>query len=123
MSDLTAIDILINPDEKTLEWARAVNAHLRQSVPSGFELDATHLPYITILQRYVRTADLEKVFEAIQKTIAETDMTSLTFRAVAIKHADWGFPAKVTQFILLSLVLKWLISRPSSLPQSILLLN
>jgi hypothetical protein len=66
MSDLTAIDILINPDEKTLERARAVNARLRQSVPSGFELDATHLPHITILQRYVRTADLEKVYEAIQ---------------------------------------------------------
>lgn len=90
MSDLTAIDILVNPDENTLERARAVNARLRQSVPSGFELDATHLPHITILQRYVRTADLEKVYEAIQKTIAETDMSLLTFRAVAIKHIEWG---------------------------------
>lgn len=90
MGDLTAIDILVNPDENTLERARAVNARLRQSVPSGFELDATHLPHITILQRYVRTADLEKVYEAIQKTIAETDMSLLTFRAVAIKHIEWG---------------------------------
>lgn len=90
MSDLTAIDILVNPDENTLERARAVNARLRQSVPSGFELDATHLPHITILQRYVRTAHLEKVYEAIQKTIAETDMSLLTFRAVAIKHIEWG---------------------------------
>lgn len=90
MSDLTAIDILINPDESTVERARALNARLRQSVPSGFELDATHLPHITILQRYVRTADLEKVYEAVQKTIAETDMSLLKFRAVAIKHADWA---------------------------------
>jgi hypothetical protein len=30
MSDLTAIDILINPDENTLERARAVNARLLQ---------------------------------------------------------------------------------------------
>jgi len=94
MSDLTAIDILINPDENTLERARTVNARLRQSVPSGFELDATHLPHITILQRYVRTADLEKVFEAIQKTIAETDTSLLKFRAIAIKHADWGIPGQ-----------------------------
>ena len=94
MSDLTAIDILINPDENTLERARAVNARLRQSVPSGFELDATHVPHITILQRYVRTAALEKVYEAIQKTIAETDMSLVTFRAVAIKHADWGIPGQ-----------------------------
>jgi 2'-5' RNA ligase len=94
MSDLTAIDILINPDENTVERARAFNARLRQSVPSGFELDATHLPHITILQRYVRTADLEKVYEAIQKTIAETDMSLLKFRAVAIKHADWVIPGQ-----------------------------
>jgi hypothetical protein len=94
MTDLTAIDILINPDENTIERARAVNARLRQSVSSGFELDATHLPHITILQRYVRTADLEKVYEAIQKTIAETDMSLLKFRAVAIKHADWGIPGQ-----------------------------
>lgn len=90
MSDLTAIDILINPDENTVGRARVVNARLRQSVPRGFELDATHLPHITILQRYARTADLEKVYEAIQKTIAKTDMSLLTFRAVAIKHAEWG---------------------------------
>ena len=63
-------------------------------MPSGFELDATHLPHITILQCYVRTADLEKVYETIQKTIAETDTSLLTFRAVAIKHADWGIPGQ-----------------------------
>jgi hypothetical protein len=94
MSDLTAIDILINPDEKTVERARAVNARLRQSVPGGYALDATHQPHITTVQRYVRTADLEKVYEAIQKTIAQTDMSQLEFRAVAIKHADWGIPGQ-----------------------------
>ena len=94
MSDLTAIDILINPDEQTVERARAVNARLRQSVPGGYALDATHQPHITTLQRYVRTADLDKVYEVIQKTIAETNMSKLTFRAVAIKHADWGIPGQ-----------------------------
>lgn len=69
MSDLTAIDILVNPDENTLERARAVNARLRQSVPSGFELDATHLPHITILQRYVRTADLERYMKQFKRRL------------------------------------------------------
>jgi hypothetical protein len=94
MSDVTAIDILINPDENTIEQARVVNARLRQSVPTGFALDATHQPHITTLQRYVRTADLEKVYDAIQKTIAQTDMSQLAFRAVAIKHANWGIPGQ-----------------------------
>ena len=47
MTDLTAIDILINPDDTTIERARKVNAQLRRSVPDGFALDATHQPHIT----------------------------------------------------------------------------
>ena len=49
MADLTAIDILINPDGDTIERARAVNARLRKSGPGGFALDATHQPRITTL--------------------------------------------------------------------------
>ena len=51
MSDLTAIDILVNPDDVTLDRARAINARMRQSVPTGFALDATHQPHVTTLQR------------------------------------------------------------------------
>jgi hypothetical protein len=40
----------------------------------------------------VRTADLAKVYEAVGKTVAETDMASLSYQAVKIAHADWGFP-------------------------------
>jgi len=94
MTDLTAIDILINPDEGTLERARQVNARMRQSVPDGFALDAAHQPHITTLQRFVRTADLDRVFAAVTETVAATDMTALTLRAVAIKHGDWGVPGQ-----------------------------
>jgi hypothetical protein len=92
MSDLTAIDVLIDPDEATIGRARAVNARTLQSLPQGWALDDTHLPHITTLQRYARTADLDKVYEAVEKTVAETDMASLSYRAVKIVHADWGFP-------------------------------
>src|SRR5437762_21987 len=61
MSDLTAIDILVNPDEAALAHARALNARLRQSLPDGFALDATHQPHITTLQRSVHTAKLDNV--------------------------------------------------------------
>ena len=75
MSDLTAIDVLVDPDEATMERARAVNARMLQSLPLGWALDATHQPHITTLQRYARTADLDQVYEAVK-----------------IAHADWGFP-------------------------------
>lgn len=60
MSDLTAIDVLVDPDEKTRDHARAWNARMRESVPDGFALDASHQPHITALQRYVRTAELAR---------------------------------------------------------------
>jgi hypothetical protein len=92
MTDLTAIDILVNPDDATIERARAVNARLRRSVPTGYALDATHQPHITTLQRYVHTADLDQLFDAVELTIAATDIATLTFEALAIRHADWGIP-------------------------------
>src|SRR5271154_924746 len=92
MSELTAIDILINPDEETIKRAREVNARVLQSMPEGWVLDDTHQPHITTLQRYVRTADLDHVYDAVQQTVADTDMASLGYHGVKITHADWGFP-------------------------------
>lgn len=93
MTGLTAIDILINPDQASLDQARAINARLRESVPDGFALDATHTPHITTLQRFVRTTDLDQVFDAVRKTIAGTDFAALTFHCAAIAHQDqWGPP-------------------------------
>jgi hypothetical protein len=94
VSDLTAIDILIDPDEATIERARQVNARLLESVPlpRGWALDDTHRPHITTLQRYVRTADLDQVFAAVEKAVAATDLGGLGYTATKITHADWGFP-------------------------------
>jgi hypothetical protein len=101
MSDLTAIDILVNPDEATLQHARAWNARMRDSVGGGFALDASHQPHITTLQRYVRTADLGGVLDAVQQTLTTTVTTALSYRAVAIKHADWGVPGQGLAAILI----------------------
>jgi hypothetical protein len=94
MTDLTAIDILVNPDEATLARARELNVRMRQSVPTGFALDATHQPHITTVQRYMRTADLTRVYDAVEATIAATDAASLAYRATAIRHSDWGVPGQ-----------------------------
>jgi hypothetical protein len=94
MSDLTAIDILIDPDEAAMKRAREVNARLLESVPltKGWALDDTHQPHVTTLQRYVRTADLDQVYGAVEKTVAATELASLSYLATRITHADWGFP-------------------------------
>lgn len=94
MTDLTAIDILINPDDETVVRAKAVNERLRQSVPTGYALDASHQPHITTLQRYVRTADLGPVFDVVGKTIASTDITALGYEVTQIAHTDWGIPGQ-----------------------------
>ncbi|MFG3053982.1 hypothetical protein ACGFZP_23915 [Kitasatospora sp. NPDC048239] len=101
MSDLTAIDVLVNPDENTLRRARAWNDRMRGSVPDGFALDASHQPHITTLQRYVRTARLEDVYAAIGDILAATDTAALSYRAVAIKYADWAVPGQGLAGILL----------------------
>ena len=61
---VTAIDILLEPDATMLQYAEAVNARLLKVYPKGFTLDALHRPHITLLQRYVHTADLDKVYAA-----------------------------------------------------------
>ena len=74
---------------------------MRESVPDGFALDATHQPHITTLQRFVRTADLDNVYAAVEKTLAAADAASLSYQAVAIGHADWGVPGRGLAVIVL----------------------
>lgn len=66
---LTAINILLNPDAATVEKAQAINARLREDFPHGFALDANHTPHITLLQQFVRTADLDEVAKAVTEVL------------------------------------------------------
>jgi hypothetical protein len=87
---VTAIDIALEPDSTMLQHASAVNARLRASFAKGYALDATHRPHVTMLQRYVRTADLPKVYAAVQKIRAEYNMAAWKFEAFKIDHAVWS---------------------------------
>jgi len=68
---VTAIDILLEPDATMIQHAQAANAQLLKNFPKGFELGGTHAPHISVLQRYVNTADLDKVYEAAGKVFAK----------------------------------------------------
>ena len=62
---VTAIDIALEPDATMMAHAQADNARLLKVFPKGFALDATHHPHVTMLQQFVRTADLDKVYAAV----------------------------------------------------------
>ena len=78
---VTAIDILLEPDATMLRHSEANNARLRQAFPKGFALDATHRPHITIVQRFVRTADLEKLYAAVGEVLAGASVTGMKLEA------------------------------------------
>ena len=68
-SPVTAIDVLLEPDATMLKHATAANARLLKVFPRGFTLDEAHRPHMTTLQRFVRTADLDKVYDAVGKAL------------------------------------------------------
>jgi hypothetical protein len=92
VNDVTAVNVLIEPDEATRARARELNARLRRTMPEGFALDATHVPHITVLQRYVRTPELEQALDAVGAVVAGVDLASLDLRATKIAHAEWDTP-------------------------------
>ena len=63
-SNITAIDILLEPDATMIQRAHDANAQLLKNFPKGFPLGGQYAPHVTVLQRYVNTADLNKVYEA-----------------------------------------------------------
>lgn len=79
---VTAIDIALEPDATMVQHAMAANARLLESFPKGFTLDATHHPHISLLQQFVRTDDLGKVYAAANAVFVKERPMSWTLKAV-----------------------------------------
>jgi phosphoglycolate phosphatase-like HAD superfamily hydrolase len=86
---VTAIDILLDPDATMIKRAEAANARLRESFPNGFALNGTHQPHISCLHRYVKTADLDKVYEAIGEILAGEKPAAWKLRAYKYYYIPW----------------------------------
>ncbi len=80
-SAVTAVDIALQPDDIMIQRARAANARLLENFPKGFALDATHNPHISILQQFVRTADLDQVYAAAGRVFEEEKPLSWKLKA------------------------------------------
>src|SRR6201987_4896355 len=78
---VTAIDIALEPDATMVQHALAANARLLKSFPKGFALDETHHPHVSMLQQFVRTDDLDKVFAAANAVMAKEKPTTWTLKA------------------------------------------
>lgn len=89
-SAVTAIDILLKPDATMLRHAADNNARLLGVFPKGFALDATHTPHITMLQCFVRTADLDKVYAVEEKVLAAANVNAMKLEAFKFYYAPAG---------------------------------
>src|SRR5947209_302119 len=97
---ITAIDILLVPDATMIQHATATNERLRKVFPKGFALDAEHRPHITLVQRFVLTENLDKVYAAVGKVFASTNVTGLkleAFKYYYIPDKDLGLSGIVVK--------------------------
>jgi len=114
--ELIAVNVLLEPDAAAKTLAAELNAELRLGLAAGpapavdevraagpapavdlaraagdpFAFDETHLPHVTLVQRYVRRADLERVLEAVAEVVAGAEGTDLRLHAGALGGGQLG---------------------------------
>jgi len=87
---LTAIDILLLPDQSMVDAAARDNARLRRNYPEGFSLDATHRPHVSLLQRYVLTDRLPDVYAAVQRVLNQQRPIGWELEATGYYYLDFN---------------------------------
>ena len=87
---VTAIDILIEPDATMLSHAQAINTKLLKVYPGGFALDEAHRPHITLIQRFVRTKDLDKIYAAAGRIVADAHVRGMKLEAFKYGYTPGG---------------------------------
>src|ERR1700752_2560858 len=78
---VTAIDIALEPDATMMQHAKDANARLLKAFPKGFPLDESHHPHVTMLQQFVRTDDLDKIYAAALAVFDKEKPKSWTLKA------------------------------------------
>lgn len=90
LPEVVAIDILLEPDATMLRHAADNNSRLLGVYPQGFALDAEHTPHITLLQCFVRSADLEALYAAVERVLAAVDLGAMQLEAFKYYYAPTG---------------------------------
>jgi hypothetical protein len=87
---LVAINVLLDPDAATVAVAQAWNARLREQEPLGFALDADHSPHITLVQAFVRAADLDTVAGILRDGLSVAPPPPCPSHATGLYHLSDG---------------------------------
>jgi hypothetical protein len=87
---LIAIDVLLEPDRTMAAKSNLLNAQLRENYPAGYALDATHLPHVTLLQRFVRTKDFDAVTTAITKVLYSEHPTAIKLTTKGLDYVRFA---------------------------------
>lgn len=90
VSDVIAIDILIEPDASLIQRAKVDNAKLRQNYPQEYSLDAVHAPHITLVQRYVLSKDLSAIQAAVANALQSQPFLPINLTATQFDSVIWG---------------------------------
>lgn len=87
---LIAIDVLLQPDPTLIDKSTAVNARLRENFPTGYEIDASHAPHITLLQRFIREKEINAVTATLAKVLISERPTDLRLKTKGYDYVIWG---------------------------------
>jgi hypothetical protein len=88
--EVMAVNVLLLPDQESSGRAVRINGLLRQSDPSGFTLDASHLPHISVLQGYVEAKSLPAIYRAVERLSTELPLTGRQLTVLGLEHKAWG---------------------------------
>jgi hypothetical protein len=89
-AQVTAIDILLEPDQTMMGRAHDANAALLANFPAGFALDATHHPHVSVFAGFVPTADLLKVYALAAQVLAKEAYTLWKLTAFKYYYVPLG---------------------------------
>ncbi len=73
-----------------IDAAERDNGRLRKNYPASFALDATHRPHITLLQRYVVTKDLGKIYAAVERVLNRERPVGWELTATGYYYLDFN---------------------------------
>ena len=88
--ELIAIDVALLLPEAVHARARLINEVLWKQRTDGFRFDQSHLPHITLVQQFVRRANLPALLQRIDSIVGAT--AALTLRVLAVgSHQSTAF--------------------------------
>jgi len=88
--DVIAVNVLLLPDQQTIEHAQELNRALRESYPAGFALDASHVPHISVLHAYVQSKNLPDVYQAVSKVTLQHPLVGEQLTVKGLESKPWN---------------------------------